>query len=247
MNESALTRLKIIVERAVRPVQASMPRKRQMREELLAHVCGVFEEEAARLGDERVALERVALRFGNPAEVTGQLQESVPASDILRRYWEGRPGEPAFRTAIRLAWASGAFSLVIAGFLLVVAWITVGSVGAWPRVALYQSICAVLAMPAWLAGLVLLTGFMEKALYGPAGRSRRKVALVVAGSWLFMLVWLAAATWPTWSAGGDDPGSAVWMVCLFLVVSAFCLPWALAQSSHQRRQYLEEWACLDVA
>ena len=67
MNESTLTQLKIIVERAVRPVEASIARKRKMREELLAHVVGVFEEESARLGDDRAALERTALRFGNPA------------------------------------------------------------------------------------------------------------------------------------------------------------------------------------
>ena len=64
-----------------------------MREELLAHVVGVFEEESAKLGDDRAALERTALRFGNPAEVTSQLQESVPARDTIRRFFEGRPGE----------------------------------------------------------------------------------------------------------------------------------------------------------
>jgi hypothetical protein len=67
INESTLTQLKIIVERAVRPVRASTSRKRKMREELLAHVVGVFEEESANLGDERTALEQTALRFGNPA------------------------------------------------------------------------------------------------------------------------------------------------------------------------------------
>jgi hypothetical protein len=44
MNESTLTQLKIIVERAVRPVRASIARKRKMREELLAHVVGVFDD-----------------------------------------------------------------------------------------------------------------------------------------------------------------------------------------------------------
>ena len=42
---------------------------------------GKAAEEAAKLGDERAAVERTALRFGNPAEVTSQLQESVPARD----------------------------------------------------------------------------------------------------------------------------------------------------------------------
>jgi len=85
MNESILTQLKIIVERAVRPFRASTSRQRQMRQELLAHVSGVFEEESARLGDDRAALERTAPRFGNPAEVTIQLQEAVPFSDSDRR------------------------------------------------------------------------------------------------------------------------------------------------------------------
>jgi hypothetical protein len=244
MNESTLTQLKIIVERAVRPVRASTSCKRKMREELLAHVVGVFEEESVKLGDDRAALERTALRFGNPAEVTSQLQESVPARDAVRRYWEGRPGEPAWRTAIRLAWVSGTFALVFTVFFLAVASFTVGSVGAWPRETLLQSVCAVLAIPAWLSGLVFLTSFMEKALYGPAGRSRLKIALVFAGSWLFMLLWLAAVSWPTWSAEWDHPGAAVVAGCL--VVSAPCLPYALAQSSLLRRRYHEEWGRLPI-
>jgi hypothetical protein len=55
MNESTLTQLKIVVERAVRPIRASMSRKRKMREELMAHVSAVFEEEAARLDNEQAA------------------------------------------------------------------------------------------------------------------------------------------------------------------------------------------------
>ena len=244
MNESTLTQLKVIVERAVRPVRASTSRKGKMREELLAHVVGVFEEEAVRLGDDRAALEQTALRFGNPAEVTRQLQESVPARDAVRRYWEGRPGEPASRTAIRVAWVSGTFALVLAVFFLAFALVTVGSVGAWPREALMISLCAVLAVPAWLSGLVYLTSFMDKALYGPAGRSRLKVAVVVAVSWLFMLLLLAAVSWPTWSAEWDRT-SAVLMAA-FLVGSAPCLPWALARSSLLRRRYHEEWGHLPI-
>ena len=48
MNESTLTQLKIIVERAVRPVRASISRKRKMREELLAHVSGVSRRKPGR-------------------------------------------------------------------------------------------------------------------------------------------------------------------------------------------------------
>src|ERR1700736_6369244 len=81
MSELILTQLKVLIERAVRPVRASTSRKRKMREELLAHVMEVFQEETAKLGDERAALRQTEQRFGTPAELTAQLQESVPASD----------------------------------------------------------------------------------------------------------------------------------------------------------------------
>jgi ATP-dependent Clp protease ATP-binding subunit ClpC len=106
MNDSTQLQLRIIVERAVRPVRASMSRKRKMREELLAHVSAVFEEEEARLGDEQAALEWTAQRFGNPAELTGQLQASVPTSDFLQRFLEGmalRTDESMLRRAVRFA------------------------------------------------------------------------------------------------------------------------------------------------
>jgi len=106
MNDSTRTQLKIIVERAVRPVRASMCHKLKMREELLAHVSAVFEEEAARLDNEQAAFERTAQRFGNPAELTGQLQVSVPTSDFLQRFLEGmalRTDESMLRRAVRFA------------------------------------------------------------------------------------------------------------------------------------------------
>ena len=244
MNESTLTQLKVIVERAVRPVRASTSRKRKMREELLAHVVGVFEEEAARLGDERAALERTALRFGNPAELTRQLQESVPARDAVRRYWEGRPGEPAWRTAIRFAWVSGTSALVFVVFFLAAESLTVGSVGAWSREALLPFVCAVLTIPAWLSGVVFLTSFMEKAVYGPAGSSRLKVALVVAGSWLFMLLWFAAWSWPNWSAEWVYSHPFAIVLAGFLMAALHVC--ALAQSSLLRRRYQEEWGRLPI-
>ena len=241
MNESTLTRLKIIVERVVRPVRASTARKGKMREELLAHVVGVFEEEA-KLGNERAAVERTALRFGNSTEVTRQLQESVPARDAVRRYWEGRPGEPAWRTAIRLAWVSGTFALVVAVFVL--APTTVGSVGGWSREALILSLCAVLTIPAWLSGVVFLTSFMEKAVYGLAGRSWPKVALVGAGSWLFMLLWFAAWNWANWSAESVYSNPNAIVLAGFLMVALHVC--ALAQSSLLRRRYQEEWGRLPI-
>lgn len=230
MNESEanLTQLRIIVERAVRPVRASTLRKRAMREELLSHVRGAFEEESARLGDERAALERTALRFGDPAEVTSQLQESVPFGDRIRRFWEGRPGEPAMRTGLRLAGVTG----TLAASSLVVALFTAGPLGAWPREAVMTCIFGVLALPVYLFGLTFLADWMGKALAGPAGRSWLKVALVAVGAWLFMLLLAVALTWPTWPAKWD--GLSVGLIAVWLGVITSAFPYVLARSSTMR-------------
>jgi hypothetical protein len=96
MNDSTLAQLQAIVERAIQPVRASQSFKRNMREELLAHLIAVFEEEAVRLGDEGLALERTRQRFGNCDELTNQLQESItPAGRlgwIMDRVWRRLTG-----------------------------------------------------------------------------------------------------------------------------------------------------------
>ncbi len=106
MNEPARIRLMILVETAVRPVRATPRRKQEMREELLAHLIAVFEEEATRLGNEPAALDEAARRFGNPAELTQQLQKSVSWDDrLVTRMSEfiSPPGNSVARRALRHA------------------------------------------------------------------------------------------------------------------------------------------------
>jgi len=240
MNEYTLTRLKVIVERAVRPVRASNSRKRKMREELLAHVVGVFEEEGARLGDERAALERTALRFGNPAEVTSQLQESVPAGDGIARFWEGRPGEATLWILLRLACVASACELVAVGAVLLAAdWVT-----ALPREVMITFAYVFLALPVYLFGLAFLTDWIEKRVYDPAGVSRLRVALSAAGSLLFMLLFVAVPVWRDWPTGWDHLGSVplAGMLAACSVIPA----WGLAHSNAPRRRYHEEWGRLPI-
>lgn len=173
MNESTLTQLKILVERAVRPVRASMSRKRKMREELLAHVSAVFEEEAARLDNEQAALERTAQRFGNPAELTGQLQVSVPTSDFLQRFFEGmalRPDESMLRRAGRFAAVT---FFVFAVFLLPPSLSLQRWVIEWPLIMA----CAITVL-----NFAVASERMRQALdlNGAKGRSWRWAAVVAA-------------------------------------------------------------------
>jgi ATP-dependent Clp protease ATP-binding subunit ClpC len=240
MNESTLTQLKILVEQAVRPVRASLARKRIMREELLVHVSGVFEEEFARLGEERAALGRTALRFGNPADVAGQLQASVPAGDRIRQFWEGPPGESTLRTASRLAGVTTVLALVTFAAALLAA----GGVSPWSREALTTGVPVVLALPLYLFGLAFLTGGMEKALHGPGGRSWLRVAPVAAGSVLLTVLCVACVSWPAWPADGDPLGAV--LVVGGLAAHSVVFAGFLAQSSAARRRYHEEWGRLPI-
>ena len=104
MNDMILPELKCVVEQAVRPVWATMARKRRMREELLNHLIAIFEEEAATLGNDQAALEEAKRRFGDPGELTGQLQQAVPRWDRCRSILENlgyRPDESAWHLAAR--------------------------------------------------------------------------------------------------------------------------------------------------
>lgn len=229
MNEATLTRLKVLVERAVRPVQATTHRKLKMREELLAHVTAVFEEEQARLGEELLALERTAQRFGNPAELTGQLQQSVPASDRWARtldlFFLGN-GVSTLRLAFRYA----LFALLPAAFLFV-AYFVKDRMVEWP---------IALAWPVVAFVSVYLVRGMRGALFGPGGRSWSKAVLVgVASGFLIPAVtFLVCLTFSgEWGSSLMDglallrvalaaPVALVITVCLFTVIGRKQQEWA---------------------
>lgn len=180
MNESSLTPkipLKTIVERAVRPVRASINCKRKMREELLAHVIAVYEEEAAALGDGSAALVRTVERFGSPTELTGQFQTSVSAVDRLPRLIEYvvdfRSGETTMRRASRFA----AMMFAAFGVAILPVFVVQHRLREWP---------IILAAAALMFCFTLLTGGMRDSLYRPKGRSWWRVALVVVASALLV-------------------------------------------------------------
>ena len=108
------------VERIVRPVRCTTPRKRKMREELLAHLTAIYDEELSRLSDPDAAWATAAERFGMPAELTCELQRSLSWSERVSYYverWTGwRPPETANRWMARAAMQSAAlFALMNVG------------------------------------------------------------------------------------------------------------------------------------
>jgi hypothetical protein len=86
--------LKVQVERVVRPIQAGFAHKDRMREELLAHLTRLFDDELARCGDRQLATAEAIRRFGDAPQLTRELQASVPR---FERFWFFNPA-PAIGT-----------------------------------------------------------------------------------------------------------------------------------------------------
>jgi hypothetical protein len=149
-----------------------MSRKLTMREELLAHITAVFDEEAASLNDEQAALQRTAQRLGNPAELTGQLQASVHTNDFLQRFLEGialRTDESMLRRAVRFA----VIMFFVSTVYLLPAFFVQSRGTAWAVMLACQTTAFYFAFHSDLMRQAL-------DLRGATGRSWRLVAVVVA-------------------------------------------------------------------
>jgi hypothetical protein len=146
-----------------------------MREELLAHVAAIFEEEAARLDDEQAALERTAQRFGNPAELTGQLQMSVPRRDFLQRLLEG--------VAVRFA----VLTFIVGAVLFLPALFLQGRMSEQPELFYFPTL-VLFYFPTLVFCFLLLVDWMWQALNdnGGMGRFWRRSAIAAVASWFII-------------------------------------------------------------
>ena len=166
------------VERIVRPLRATVARKRKMREELLAHFTAVYEEEKERLNDPLAATEAAEKRFGEPAVLSRELENVLPATERIGYYierWFGwRAPESALRFTLRSALQS---FLVIA---IVCALIVFGALisGRWNAGSFHSLITAIallLLVPADQFLLGLLYFKARDALFGVFGARRSRM------------------------------------------------------------------------
>lgn len=229
MNETAARELKILVERAVRPVRATLARKRRMREELLSHLAGIFKEEAAKVGDEQAALRRAGERFGDPAQLSSQLQESVPRWDRLRAFVE-QLGYQRGQSVWRLAARHLLLTLLIYGVATAVALPIMLAIegryhtGSVPGLHGADTVLAVALVMVLLSAALSLVFAVLLGKIGPvlAGRRWGRTGLAVLCG----------------------------LVAPFAFCGVFAVPAALfvlmARQAMQQRRYQEEWARLDV-
>lgn len=200
MNESTLVQLKILVERAVRPVSAALRNKQKMREEMLAHVVAVFDEKLQSTGDEPAALARTAERFGDPAELTAQLQATVPLRDafdrVLDRVWF-RPNEPTLRRAVRHALLLDVLAFAYMAVMFAMLYGAVGDLlgGRLPAAAIVVYTTSVLlGMFFFVIGFTFLAEWLRRVLDARPSRPWLKVLLIAVASSL-LLPGLGYALW----------------------------------------------------
>jgi hypothetical protein len=239
-----------VVERAVRPVRAGTAWKRKTREELLAHLTAIYDEELERLHDPDQALKAATERFGEPTELSLDLTASLSRSErrayLFERWFGWRAPETAFRFVLRQALLS--FLIIAAIWCIPLLTMLVTDVdnqrlGNFGRIAL--------AMLFFAPMLQLTVGWLyyslRDAMFGPswASKSRSKaivfdalIALSVATS-LFGFVGLIK-----WNLG-EAIGSLAWIIPGAI---ATAIGFALAARHRGPVEIADTvWACMDLA
>lgn len=189
MNEATQIQLKVIVERAVRPVRAGGTRKRKMREELLAHVTAVFEDEV-KTANEPTALAKTTQRFGMPAELTAQLQQTIAWDErivwfigrFLGDLWL-RPGESRVHCALRqLGWCSAVWLLDMG--LMIMLMPIISRADPWPTPGFLTAIPVIFFLfVACSAAIIFAAHGLWHLLYERTPRSWPMIVLLLMASY----------------------------------------------------------------
>ena len=241
MNDFTVTRFKIIVERAVRPVRACLHRKQRMREELLAHIVAAFEDDLEAHGDEAAALEHAIERFGDPAELTNQLQAVVPAGDAVDRLFDYiwfQPGESTVHRALRHGLLS---DLLVFALMLGIGLVYQGPITSWPRALLIYGGSVLGGFFLFSFAFTFLADWMRQALMRGARTSRIEPILIVAATGL-LVPGLGFALWLEFARLSVTDLLVV--ISLGAVISAILVHTAMLIA--QRQRYHQEWADLSI-
>src|SRR5262249_54232890 len=234
---------------------ASPARKRRMRQELLAHLTGLFEEEKARGGGEHQALAEALRRFGDPADLSRDLQASVPR---LER-WEGRLANRVRRGArgaglrhgARLA-ALGA-AMVLAGLnVLPLIRVAVGEKWSDARVALAaQGVIAVYVFLSALLGHGVFREMVNRLGVASVLRAAAYGAgAMLAGAAMVLGSYVAQPENPLWEFILRHPGNPLalsagaWFACMPLAMALAAVLAARVERAMARGH--GDWSSLEI-
>jgi len=247
MTDAVLSQLKIIVERAVRPVQASLASKRKMREELLAHVVAIFEDEA-NTGDEQTALSRTAARFGATADLSEQLQATVSVDERVGGWLETIVGFPPRGSmvvlALRHAGLIAALAVVALSAAMAIHGLITGAWNEWTTSVRLPATLAPLNFGVLMFFASLLGQSMTRAWVNPDEWSWPRILALCVAAWLLLPAWLFVLC----LALVGEPASSVLDVGP-LLLSSLLAPMVLvivARMCSDEIHHHEEWACLKI-
>jgi ATP-dependent Clp protease ATP-binding subunit ClpC len=238
-----------IVERAVRPVRAGTLCKRKIREELLAHLAAIYDQEQARLHDPATALTAAARRFGEPAELATELESALPAHERLshfaERWVQYRAPESAAHFSLRMAVHTFALLAVILSFVALGLFLGYGwTEGVQTTVRVFAAIVLLTPPTQYVAWLAYIK--MRDALWGAFG-SRKSLGRVLV---LDALIGTLAATF-LFSVAAIlrlDIGTAVVALplCGIVGLTTALLSLLLARLSGPGEICDTHWALLDI-
>jgi len=235
-----------VVERIVRPLHAATPRKRKIREELLAHLETIYEQELARNDDPTAALRVAAQRLGNPSDLTGEFERDLPFKERLSYRWERffgwRAPESVARWMARVATRLSLIMVPLCGLFLRFGW----DDDEWALLRVMAGLLVAL----WSALLLVILHLkLRDTMWGAFG-SRQSPSKAFAWALVMSLVTLASGfgfialtswTLTNWTEYQFPYGATI--------ATAAFVPFVFYL--HARRNGLTEisdtcWACLDI-
>lgn len=244
------------VERAVRPVRTGGAKKLRMREELFCHLTAIYLEELEQCRDPQLALRTAIERFGEPAALTAELNDSLAWierfdywDDFVNQKWYERFGKGDDgswrRFALRWTVGLGLFNLFVVVLLLVVVLVQYrssgdasGFSGLWKMLVLLT-----VAEPPAVLGIRCVFIALQQA-----NAARWMVAVGQALAWSFLEALAAIAFW--WSMSGSLPTNIqlVGIMESFMIgLPPFLLVGGLLCSIAQRNQKNRlAWALLTI-
>lgn len=223
LNETRLAQMKI-VERVVRPVLANSARKRRMRDELLAHLSAIYDEELVRSGDPAVAANAAAERFGDPAELTVELQSTVPQHERLAYRFESwfgwHPPETAVSWMTRVSLQLCVLMLLLGVLVATIVMREIGwSYGVW--LAVRPLAAAAIVLPISLFSYGVCYYKIRNHFFGVFGSQK---------SWPNVVLWAALLNFTTVASGliflMISYGSLAAAAAAFYPILVFGLIWA---------------------
>jgi hypothetical protein len=253
------------VERIVRPIRASAWRKVRMREELLAHLTSIYEDELShQKGDQALAIAAAVERFGEPGGLRAELQATVPHVErvlcfplpVVNSRFRRRPGEAIVnyvkRTAISATVVHALVWLIFVGVIAIIG--PRRAHEAQPGALRLLIAIYVVSFPLLVYGPILLCDQATRAwrrMRDASGGEARRAGLMAAGSLGAIMAIYAGATLIFLTllcrATTIPIVTDFWFWCITAVASLIGLPITLLQIRDQRRWDLWEGLDLDDA